>query len=114
MADWRTFIEPSLFQGTHLIDDVDAAVRAGEMQLWATETAAAITEIVEYPRKKALHMPFCGGELGELVNVIVPACEAWGKAQGCDWFTGCGRAGWDRVMGAHGYRKIGHFWAKEA
>lgn len=111
---WKALIEPSLYQGTHTIEDIEAALTAREMFLFATDDAAAIVEIVEYPRLKALHMPFCGGRLKDLTDIIIPACEGWGRDLGCTRFTGCGRVGWDRVMNRYGYKTIGHFWAKEA
>lgn len=110
---WQAHIEPSLFHGTHLIEDVERAIQEGEMFLFAMDDAAAVVEIIEYPRLTSLHMPFCGGKLKTLTNIIIPAAEIWGSQRGCTRFTGCGRAGWDRVMSLYGYSTIGHFWAKE-
>lgn len=114
MTTWQEFIEPSLYFGTHNIEDVERAIREEEMFLFATDKAAGVCVIQEYPRLTILHMPFCGGSLKELKRVIIPAAEQWGAERGVNRYTGCGRVGWSRAMADQGYETVGHFWSKEA
>jgi hypothetical protein len=50
-----------------------------------------------------LQLWLAGGDLGEIVNELVPRAEAWGREQGCDRVWIMGRDGWRRVLRASGY-----------
>lgn len=100
----REFIEPALVYsgGTHEWEDIVEGVHKAHMQLWANKDAAAITEIIQYPRKKVLNVFLAGGEMGQLIEMLESA-KAWGNAQGCDTITMSGRRGWLRVLGKQGW-----------
>lgn len=98
--------------GTHTVDDVWSEVCAGEAQFWPGERSAMVTNVVEFPRAKALHFWLCGGELEDLL-VMLPQIEAWGAQHGCSKFTTAGRSGWRRVLKSHGYRELWNVCAKD-
>lgn len=77
----------------------------GEYQFWPGERSAGVTEIVEYPRRKALIFWLAGGDLSDLMANIEPVARAWGEAQGCTLFMGYAvdRPGWSRALQRHGY-----------
>jgi hypothetical protein len=83
--------------GTHGIEDIATGVREGKYQLWPAPNAAAITEIIVYPRLKELHCFLAGGDLDEL-KVMRPYVEAFGKRHGCSRSTFSGRRGWERTF----------------
>lgn len=111
----KPYIEAALHhaRGTHTVDDVWAAVQIGDAQFWPGERSAVVTEILHFPRKKALHFWLCGGDLKELVETIRPAIEAWGVEQGCAVATTAGRNGWRRALEGHGYEPAWHVCTKE-
>jgi hypothetical protein len=104
MDKYRDLIESALAYsgGTHDYGDVVDAVIAGRMQIWPAPRGVAITEIIEYPRKKALHVFLAAGEMDQLIAMVASA-EAWGFAQGCKYVTMAGRKGWSRVLAKHGW-----------
>jgi hypothetical protein len=91
--------------GTHNFDDVRAAILESRMQLWPTANSCAVTEIVEYARKKVLHVFLAGGDMDEVVGGIEIVAD-WGRAQGCQSMTMSGRRGWERVLGKSGFRPV--------
>ena len=99
--------------GTHTLDDVKDQVLAGEAYFWPGERSAVVGEIYRLPRISVFHFWLCGGDLGELVEVMRPRIADWARAQGCARFTTAGRNGWQRVMARHGYRPLWHICAKD-
>jgi hypothetical protein len=88
--------------GTHGIEDIAAGVKEGRYQFWPAPNAAAITEIIVYPRLKALNWFLAGGDLDEL-KVMRPHVELWAKQHGCTRSTIAGRRGWERTFKDEGY-----------
>ena len=64
----KKFINAALeyANGSHSIDDIFQIVVAGDAQFWATEEAALVTEIIDYPRKRTLRFWLAGGNLDSL------------------------------------------------
>jgi hypothetical protein len=100
----REYIEAALAHsnGTHDFESVRAAILAGEMQLWPAPKSAAVTEVVEYAKKKVINVFLAGGDLDEITRGI-DSVAAWAKAHGCDSMTIAGRKGWTRVLDKHGF-----------
>ena len=100
---WRDWIRPALIDTTEA--EVVAELRAGRAQLWPGETAAVVTQCMMRGDGRALHVWLAGGKM-QGVLALRPGIEAWGRAQGCEFMTINGRAGWARVLGRHAYRTV--------
>jgi hypothetical protein len=100
----RAYIEAALeySNGTHDFESVRDAILAGTMQLWPASKSAAVTEVVEYAKKKVINVFLAGGDLDEITHGI-DSVAAWAKEQGCDSMTIAGRKGWIRVLDKHGF-----------
>lgn len=85
--------------GSHTLADVEAAVREGSMQFWPGEQAVMLTEIHDFPQKRACHVFLAAAEKG-VGNVALPPLveqvERWAVKQGCVEMTLAGRPGWER------------------
>lgn len=81
--------------GTHTFEDIRAAVEAGDLQYWPGVRSVIITEIIQYPQKRALNFFLAGGDLAEL-EAMYPLIEEWGKTRGCVVAVMTGRRGWER------------------
>lgn len=105
IMDYQKQIEAALKYsgGTHLFEDVAAAVAAGDMQLWANGDTVAITEVLMYPRKKVLHVFLGSGSREGLFEMIDGAWD-WAQGIGCTAMTLAGRKGWLKLMGKHGFK----------
>lgn len=103
--DYKHFITPALDRGgnTHTWDDIVQGIREFRFQLWTGERAAAITEIIDYPRKRVLNVFLAGGDKDELLEMLESA-RAFGRANGCASLTMAGRQGWQRVLNKHGWK----------
>jgi hypothetical protein len=79
------------------------ALLSGRFQMFQTEEAIIITEIVVYPRKRTLHVFVAAGEL-EAVMALQPAVEAFARGAGCTAMTTTARKGFLRVLPGYGWR----------
>lgn len=95
----RPFIQKALdlAGNTHSFEDVQDAISKGQVQFWPGAHSAIITEIIEYPRRRALNFWLAGGNLAELEAIYLTA-EAWGREQGCTVASTSGRPGWERTF----------------
>lgn len=87
----------ALSGGTHLFQDVVECVKLGTMQLWNAPKGCMVTEILEYPRKKVLHIFLAGGDLGQIKDFSDSAIY-FGKLNGCTAMTLAGRRGWVKAL----------------
>lgn len=103
----RPWIEAALEYtgGTHDYEDIVAAVLEGRMQLWPGQRSAAVTELLQYPKKLSLHVFLAGGDMDEILFAFHDA-SAWARSQGCADMTTTGRLGWERVLQREGWTKI--------
>lgn len=95
------YIQKALDHGgnTHGLDDVKSAVLDGRATFWPGRSCALITEVITYPRLRALNIWLAGGDLGELLT-YAGAIRNFATQLGCDRLQITGRAGWQRVLGA--------------
>lgn len=103
----RHHIEAALAysNGTHDFESVRDAIIAGTMQLWPAPKSVAVTEVVEYAKKKVINVFLAGGDLDEITRGF-DIVAAWGKAHGCDSMTMSGRKGWLKVLDRHGFEPV--------
>jgi len=93
-------------EGLFLIEDIASGVEQGLFQFWPGEKCAAISEIITFPRAKAMNIILVGGDMNELLDMI-PSWEAFAKYMQCDRITGGGRIGWNRFLKQHGFKVVG-------
>lgn len=89
--------------GKYQIEDVKDALSRRDMQLWVAAEggealSVAVTEIVNYPRKRVCVVMFCGGREFKRWLHHIEEIERWAKGAGCDMVEICGRRGWRRVL----------------
>lgn len=86
------------------VEDLYAFVLAGAVQLWATPaelydlpiTACMFTEIVHYPRVKAIRSMYTAGNMRDAMAMI-PRMARWALTQGCTRAEFAASPGWLRV-----------------
>jgi len=94
----KPYIEEALrHTDCYNIEDVEDHIRQGIFHLWIGEKSAMITEIISYPRLKAMNLLFCGGDYKELQSML-PSMEQFAKHFGCTRLYGGGRKGWIRKI----------------
>ena len=115
MTEWercRPWIEAALeHQDTHGIEDIERLVESGHAQFWPGRRCAVVTEVVSYPRYRALCLWLAGGDLDDLV-ALSRCIAAWGRAKGASRLVINGRPGWARALRRHGFT-LRHVVARE-
>src|SRR5690349_17928534 len=98
-------IEEALAYGghTHSLNDLVTACMSGDAQIHLGRESVAFTEIVSYPRARALHVWLVAGDLDELFGPILERVEAAAQHYGCDRLTLVGRRGWERAAAKIGF-----------
>ena len=88
--------------GEYLAIDVRGYCEAGTWQLWiATRPGeligAALTEVVDYPRRRILFLHLAGAQEGEALAPLWEMARRWARDLGCDAMRFVGRPGWQRT-----------------
>jgi hypothetical protein len=96
--------------GKYNLDDIYQFIKSQDMQLWVVYDnkgllSFCITQIIIYPRKKVLSMPFVGGvdmlRWLHLTDII----KDYALENGCDFAEGYARDGWIKVLKPFGFKK---------
>ena len=105
MEPYRVLLERALAhsQGTHLWEDIVEAVEEKDMFFWPGKRSAAITEVLDFPRKRCMHIFLAAGDMEELKE-IEPCFVEFAKNFECDFVSLSGRAGWQRSLKDMGYK----------
>lgn len=101
--------------GLYVSTDILAEHLKGEKKIWIAwqdkVLAVFVTQIVTYPRKRIMGIPYIAGSQMELwKDKFIEVSEAYAKAMGCHRIAGSQREGWVRVAG---YEKRGVVLVKE-
>ena len=105
-ARCRHWIEAALGKsdGFETIEDVQKMITTGQYQFWPGKKSAAISEVANFARRKALIVVHAGGDLKEILTDLEPQMCAFAKSVGCNTIMGNGRKGWERASAPAGYR----------
>jgi hypothetical protein len=101
---WLDWLRSGIEDATEaeLIEDL----RAGRAQIWPGETAAMVTQVLDTPEGRALHVWVAGGALDGIM-ALKPGVEAWGRAMGCQFVSINSRPGWARLLRDDGFAPVG-------
>lgn len=109
----RPHIEAGLFYGLgeYEAGDIKAELDQGGMQLWCVLDdrliAAVATQVLVYPRKRALRLVAAGGErLAEWLPLLDDALTDYARRRDCDWIETHGRPGWVRRLRGIGFEHV--------
>ena len=99
--------------GTHTLADLFQAAKEGKVQVWGGGGMLLATEIIVYPRIKALRYLALGGEMIDSTG-LQDRVDAWGREQGCTRAETIARKGWERHPAApQNWTRWGGFWLKD-
>jgi len=99
VSPYRELLESALHHsgGTHTYEDVLDAIVLGDMLFWPAEKSCMITEIVQYPRKRALHVFLAAGDLNEIKG-MESSLISFAKSIKCSALSMSGRKGWTKAL----------------
>ena len=82
--------------GTHALNDVLDRVRENRACCWTNGDSVVVTEILVFPRLRAVNYWIIAGKLQECA-ALQPDIDAWAISEGCSVATATGRMGWLRL-----------------
>lgn len=99
LARCRKWIEDALAygDGTHYYEDIVQGVHSLKYQLWTADRACLVTEILDFPRKRVLHVFLAGGELDQVLDMDASLIE-FGRENNCEGLSLVGRKGWEKAL----------------
>jgi hypothetical protein len=77
----------------YTLEDVLNKIYNGTMQSHAFGDTWVVTQVHEFPQRKAVHIDLVVGNLHEFLDGL-PELEMWVKSIGADLITGSGNPGW--------------------
>ena len=97
--EWRTRLadanDPAFIPISHL----DALLNSGLAQFWATERAALVTQVVEWPGgARTINAVAAAGDQDDITGSLKDAAEEWARETGCTHVLIEGRDGWRRKL----------------
>jgi len=81
---------------THSVSDVLDKIEMHRAQFWHNGDGSVVTEVLSYPRMKAVNYWLVSGRLAECA-ALQPDIDAWARDQGCSIAIATGRLGWLRL-----------------
>jgi len=88
--------------GSHTFQNIVDAVQQEVMQFWPMERSCLVTEDINYPNLKTLHIFLAGGDLQEIKS-IDNTLEFLCQEIGADYISLSGRRGWIKALADIGY-----------
>jgi len=97
--------------GIYTLDDIDLALSTGNMQSHTADGTWVITQVHDFPQKRAVDVLYVIGDLrgAYAVDKVV---EKWAIGIGAELMTAIGRDGWAKRLGP-GWMKAGTFYCKD-
>lgn len=108
MEPYQLLIERALKHagGSHTFTDVVDLVREGKMFFWPGEYSCLVTEFVQYPRQRLLHVFLAAGDMDEIKR-MEPSLRTFAESVKCNAISLTGRRGWVRALADLGFKE-GH------
>lgn len=102
--DWRKAFASVMDSRHYSIEWLDREVDSGRMKFFATDGAALVTEMRNYPTGRFdLHFMVAAGDLEVIRDVLRPEAERWARRMGAGGAIVESREGWQRTLLACGY-----------
>lgn len=89
---------------THTRQDIADGIANGRYQYWGDDQCCLVTEIVDYPQKRVLHLFIAAGNLTKLLDEYLPQVKEFAKEHGCSSLTSVSRKGFLKRFPAYGFK----------
>ncbi len=113
-ATWpaiHALLEPGIARGDYTVVELVDELVDNTAQLWVHRkggdpVAAAVSEVVSTPLGLVVHGRLCAGKgMAEWVDDLIACIRGHAEMMGAVEITVDGRAGWERVLGARGWKR---------
>lgn len=102
----RHFLQAALDrdEGRYAMADILDGIMEGNLQLWSSPEFAAVTEVLDYPRRRVVRVHLAGGNMDALIATDGDLTRL-AQVVGATGIEITGRRGWVRKLAEHGYRE---------
>ena len=109
MTPLRELFEKALRVGgeTHTFEDIEYGIATGIFQYWGDKECGVLTQIVDYPRTRKLHIFIVAGNYTVAVERYLPKLKEFAKEINASAITALGRKGFERIVPKIGFKQIG-------
>jgi hypothetical protein len=97
---------------THTLEDLLDEIKAGKKQSFVKGNTWAITQVLDFPRKRVLELFMVVGEAKDLPELQTEIVE-YGKHIGADFVRTQGRLGWKKLAKELGWKPVMTLYIKE-
>lgn len=102
---WREEITKALDPAFYPIDWLDEQILQQRALIIAVDDGCVVIEIRNYPGgAREVHGLVAAGNIKTIVDVVIPAVEAFGREHGCRWACCESKAAWSRLLKPSGYQ----------
>lgn len=100
----QSWIQDALDKGddTHDFVHIVDGIMEQRFQFWPHADCCVITEIIDYPKKRVIHVFLAGGDFASIIQ-LEPNIIEWAKSIGCTDVSLSGRKGWLRRLKQYGW-----------
>lgn len=89
---------------THTRQDIIDGIAKGQFQYWGDAECCLVTEIIQYPQKRVLHLFIAAGNLNKLLEEYLPKVKQYASDNGCASITSVSRKGFLKRFPAYGFK----------
>ena len=89
---------------THTRQDIAECIAKGRYQYFGDDECCVVTEIVDYPQKRVLHLFIAAGNLTKLLEEYLPIVKQFAADNGCSALTSVSRKGFLKRFPAYGFK----------
>lgn len=100
------------FGGFYDFEDILDAIERGDMQSFSDGQSMVVTQVQNYPRRKALHVVLVVGTM-DGVMALEPRVIEFAKERCAEVMTAFTREGWKAFEGNSGWHTLAGFMVKE-
>ncbi|WP_420140142.1 hypothetical protein [Sphingomonas sp.] len=104
---WRPEFAKAIDEDLYPLPWLDVVVACGRAFFISDDRCAALYEVRQYPSgARDIHGLVAAGDLSAIVEWLIPAVEAHGRALGCSGFLIESRDGWSKILKSQGFEKF--------
>jgi hypothetical protein len=89
---------------TYDLEDVLYCLETGKMQAFWNDGAIIVTEIVQAPKKRYLHIFLCAGDMSS-VMALDEKLKAFAEKTGCEFGRALVRPGFEKALESMGWKR---------
>jgi hypothetical protein len=89
---------------THTRQDIAEGIKSGRYQYFGDDISCIVTEIVEYPQTRRLHILIGAGDYSQIATRWIPTAKEFAIQNGCSSMTTAARRGFLKRLPRIGWR----------